>query len=112
MPRLANWRSGKRNEPRGLQGPEVTTDGDAVAERKSNMTIRTLAEAVSTLDAEVKLHAQPPSWEMAGKTVRAGWQPIVFKMDKQVVESPLVFEDELAQTLRPLLSKVSYAEAG
>jgi transcriptional regulator with XRE-family HTH domain len=34
---------------------------------KANMTIRTLAEVVYALDAEVKLHAQPASWSMAGK---------------------------------------------
>ena len=34
---------------------------------KANMTVRTLAEVVYTLDAEVKLHAQPPSWKRAGK---------------------------------------------
>jgi transcriptional regulator with XRE-family HTH domain len=60
---------------------------------KANMTVRTLAEVVYALDAEVKLHAQPPSWKMAGKPVGAGWQPIVFKMDKYVVESPMVSED-------------------
>src|SRR4051794_8182640 len=60
---------------------------------KTNMTVRTLAEVVYTLDAEVKLHAQPPNWKMAGKPVGAGWQPIVFKMDKYVVESPMVSED-------------------
>ena len=34
---------------------------------KANMTIRTLAEVAYTLGAEVKLHAQPPSWKMMGK---------------------------------------------
>jgi transcriptional regulator with XRE-family HTH domain len=34
---------------------------------KTNMTIRTLAEVVYTLDAEVKVHAQPPGWRTAGK---------------------------------------------
>jgi transcriptional regulator with XRE-family HTH domain len=34
---------------------------------KANMTVRTLAEVVYALDAEVKLHAQPPSRKMAGK---------------------------------------------
>lgn len=29
---------------------------------KANMTVRTLAEVVYTLDAEVKLHIQAPSW--------------------------------------------------
>jgi transcriptional regulator with XRE-family HTH domain len=60
---------------------------------KANMTVRTLAEVVYTLDAEVKLHAQPPSGKMAGKSLGAGWQPIVFKMDNYVVESPIVSED-------------------
>ena len=60
---------------------------------KANMTVRTLAEVVYALDAEVKLHAQPPSGKVAGKPVGAGWQPIVFKMDKYVVESPMVSED-------------------
>jgi transcriptional regulator with XRE-family HTH domain len=59
---------------------------------KANMTVRTLAEVVYTLDAEVKLHAQP-TWKMAGKPVGAGWQPIVFKMDKFLLESPMVSED-------------------
>jgi transcriptional regulator with XRE-family HTH domain len=60
---------------------------------KANMTVRTLAEVVYALDAEVKLHAHPPSGKVAGKPVGAGWQPIVFKMDKYVVESPVVSED-------------------
>jgi antitoxin component HigA of HigAB toxin-antitoxin module len=29
---------------------------------KANMTVRTLAEVVYALDADVKLHTQPPSW--------------------------------------------------
>ena len=49
---------------------------------KANMTVRTLAEVVYALDAEVKLQAQPPSGKMAGKPLGAGWQPVVFKMDK------------------------------
>ena len=60
---------------------------------KANMTVRTLAEVVYALDAEVKLHAQPPSGKVAVKPVGAVWQPIVFKMDKYVVESPMVSED-------------------
>jgi transcriptional regulator with XRE-family HTH domain len=42
---------------------------------KANMTIRTLAEVVYTLDAELKLHAQPPSWKMAGKPAGPGGDP-------------------------------------
>ena len=38
---------------------------------KANMTVRTLAEVVYTLDAEVKLHTQPPSWKRAGTAERA-----------------------------------------
>jgi antitoxin component HigA of HigAB toxin-antitoxin module len=34
---------------------------------KANMTVRTLAEVVYTLDAEVKLRAQPPNWKSAGE---------------------------------------------
>ena len=60
---------------------------------KANMTVRTLAEVVYTLDAEVKLHAQPPSWKMAGKPAGTGWQPVVFKMDKGLLESQMVPED-------------------
>jgi transcriptional regulator with XRE-family HTH domain len=60
---------------------------------KANMTVRTLAEVVYTLDAEVKLHAQRPSWKKAGKPVGTGWQPVVFKMDKCLLESPMVPED-------------------
>jgi transcriptional regulator with XRE-family HTH domain len=60
---------------------------------KANMTVRTLAEVVYTLDAEVKLHAQPPSWKMAGKPLGTGWQQVVFKMDDGLVKSPMFSED-------------------
>jgi len=59
---------------------------------KANMTVRTLAEVVYALDAEVKLNAQPPSWKMAGKPLGAGWQPVVYKMDDYLVESPIAPE--------------------
>lgn len=36
---------------------------------KANMTVRTLAEVVYALDAEVKLNSQPRSWKMAGKPI-------------------------------------------
>jgi transcriptional regulator with XRE-family HTH domain len=39
---------------------------------KANMTVRTLAEVVYALDAEVKIHARPPGWKMAGKPLGAG----------------------------------------
>jgi transcriptional regulator with XRE-family HTH domain len=42
---------------------------------KANMTVRTLAEVAYTLGAEVKLHAQPPSWKMAGKRAGTGADP-------------------------------------
>lgn len=60
---------------------------------KANMTVRTLAEVVYALDAEVKLQAQPPSWKLAGKPLGSAWQPVVFKMDKYLLESPMVSED-------------------
>lgn len=59
---------------------------------KANMTIRTLAEVVYSLDAEVKLRAQPPSWKVSGKPVGTAWQPVVFKMDNYLVEKPIVPE--------------------
>lgn len=59
---------------------------------KANMTVRTLAEVVYALDAEVKLNAQPPSWKMAGRPLGAGWQPVVYKMDDYLVESPMAPE--------------------
>lgn len=59
---------------------------------KANMTVRTLAEVVYALDAEVKLNAQPPSWKRAGKPPGAGWQPVVYKMDDYLVESPITPE--------------------
>jgi transcriptional regulator with XRE-family HTH domain len=34
---------------------------------KTNMTVRTLADVMYTLGAELKLQAQPPSWKTAGK---------------------------------------------
>ena len=39
---------------------------------KANMTVRTLAEVVYALDAEVKLHAQPLRYSMSGKPLGAG----------------------------------------
>ncbi len=46
---------------------------------KANMTVRTLAEVVYALDAEVKLSAQPPGWKMARKPLGAERQPLVYK---------------------------------
>lgn len=43
---------------------------------KANMTVRTLAEVAYTLDAEVKLHSQPPKWRIAGRS-RAGCRSAV-----------------------------------
>jgi transcriptional regulator with XRE-family HTH domain len=43
---------------------------------RANMTVHTLAEVVYTLDAEVKLHAQPASWRVAGKPPGAARQPV------------------------------------
>jgi transcriptional regulator with XRE-family HTH domain len=60
---------------------------------KANMTVRTLAEVVYALDAEVKLRAHPPSWKMAGKPLGTGWQPVVFKMEKYLLAPPMVSED-------------------
>lgn len=37
---------------------------------KANMTVRTLAEVVYALDAEVKLHAQPPSWKRENRNAK------------------------------------------
>jgi transcriptional regulator with XRE-family HTH domain len=39
---------------------------------KANMTVRTLAEVVYALGAEVKLQAQTPSWKMSGRSLDAG----------------------------------------
>ena len=39
----------------------------------ANMTVRTLAEVVYALDAEVKINAQRPGSKMAEKTLGAGW---------------------------------------
>jgi transcriptional regulator with XRE-family HTH domain len=39
---------------------------------KANMTVRTLAEVAYTLDAEVKLQAQPPGWTMSGRLPAPG----------------------------------------
>ena len=48
---------------------------------KINMIVRTLAAVTYTLDAEVELHAQPPSWKMTGKPLGDGLKPVVCKMD-------------------------------
>jgi transcriptional regulator with XRE-family HTH domain len=60
---------------------------------KTNMTVRTLAEVVYTLDAEVKIHSQRPSWRMARKPLGTGWQPVVFKMDKYRLEPQMATEN-------------------
>ncbi|MBZ2187029.1 MAG: helix-turn-helix domain-containing protein [Bryobacter sp.] len=60
---------------------------------KANLTIRTLAEVVHALDSEVKLQAQPPRLKGPGKPAATGWQPVVFKMDKLRLESPVVSQD-------------------
>ena len=52
---------------------------------KANMTVRTLAEVAYALDAEVKIHAQPPGWKVAGnrsapvanRCTRAARSPVV-----------------------------------
>lgn len=59
---------------------------------RANMTVRTLAEVVYALDAEVKLNTQPPSWTMAERPLGAGWQPVVYRMDDYLVESPIAPE--------------------
>jgi transcriptional regulator with XRE-family HTH domain len=42
---------------------------------KANMTVRTLAEVMYALGAEVKLRAQPPSWKVAAnRSARGGSQ--------------------------------------
>ena len=46
-----------------------------------------------TLDSEVKFQVQPPSWKMAGKPLGTGWQPVVYKMDKCLLEPPMISED-------------------
>ena len=38
---------------------------------KANMTVRTLAEVMYSLDSKVKLHAQPAAWKTAGEPAGA-----------------------------------------
>jgi transcriptional regulator with XRE-family HTH domain len=71
---------------------------------KANMTVRTLAEVVYALGAEVKLQAQPPSWKIAGKPAGTGWQPVVFRMDNYIVESPMASEDLFRLQTSPMTS--------
>jgi transcriptional regulator with XRE-family HTH domain len=59
---------------------------------KANMTVRTLAEVVYVLDAEMKLNAQPLSWKTAGKAAGAMSQPVVYKMEDYMIEPPIAPE--------------------
>lgn len=65
---------------------------------KANLTIRTLAEVVHALDSEVKLQAQPPSLKGPGKPAATGLQPVVLKMDKLLLESPVVSQVSFSET--------------
>lgn len=46
---------------------------------QANMTVRTLAEVVYTLDAEVKLETVAPSWKQAAKPRGEAAAPVVFQ---------------------------------
>jgi transcriptional regulator with XRE-family HTH domain len=46
---------------------------------KANMTIRTLAEVVHALDADVKIHVQSPDWKRAGTPSGTGKRTGGFK---------------------------------
>ncbi len=59
---------------------------------KANMTVRTLAEVAYALGAEIKLDAQSPGWKASGKPSAPPWQPMVFKIDDYLVESPIASE--------------------
>ncbi len=60
---------------------------------KTNMTVRTLAEVAYALGAEIKLEAQSPASKASGKTSAPTWQPMVFKIDNYLVESPIASEE-------------------
>jgi transcriptional regulator with XRE-family HTH domain len=77
---------------------------------KANMTVRTLAEVVYALHAEVKLNTQPASWKMAGEpTGRA--QAVVFKMDQYIVESPIASESVFHVQTEPMETVYEYLAA-
>jgi transcriptional regulator with XRE-family HTH domain len=84
---------------------------------QANMTIRTLAEVVYALDAEVKLQAKPPALKGPGKSAGGGRQPVVFKLDHLLLESPIASEDlfrlqstKVSSTEEDLASETSGAD--
>ncbi len=60
---------------------------------KANMTVRTLAEVVYALGAEVKLNAHLRTSNAARKPAGTECRQVVFKMDELVLESPMISED-------------------
>lgn len=68
---------------------------------RANMTVRTLAEVVHALGAEVKLHAQPQGWKMAGELSRATSKPVAFRIRDYPFPSPVHAEDFFRLPPRP-----------
>lgn len=78
---------------------------------RANMTVRTLAEVMHALGAEVKLNTQPSSSKEVGKPDDTEWNS-VFRIDHYPYDSPLgaenlfrlpkVIEDNRAAKVKPL----------
>ena len=59
---------------------------------RANMTVRTLAEVVHALDAEVKLHTQSPGGMAAGKPHAGAWQSVTLTGDRYLLKMPVLSE--------------------
>ena len=54
----------------------------------ANVTVRTLAEVVHALGAQVKLQSYPAAGAGRAKPAASVWQPVIYRMGKQVLASP------------------------
>ena len=57
---------------------------------RANMTVRTLAEVVHALDAEVKLHTRSPGGKAVAKPHAAAWQTANFTGDRYLLKMPVL----------------------
>lgn len=55
---------------------------------KANLTVRTLADVVHALGAEVRLRSQPSARAEGNKHAASESQPVIYKMGEQVLASP------------------------
>ena len=78
---------------------------------EANMTIRTLAEVIFTLNAEVKLHAHAPASNVM-KGSSSAWQPLTYKMSLESIASADLFRLKSSPSVEPDSSSFVLGEEG